>query len=223
MSPPRTSRRRTVVLDTCGVKKLNRALASSAFCQLPAQPSDSPVLWSIRYRLLCWLLRLLVRCGLDELDLETAVLRHQLKVLRRGGGRARSTNADRAFLAAAARPLSRDLWGSETPITLVTCGFARAGRCQIMGIAFLLGLNEVPAAHPEPIRPESEGLKSCAGTAPHARGQGSSVSKATGSNGKHPLPRHPKGQRTSPSPATNAQVKPMITVSDPYTPLMCPG
>jgi hypothetical protein len=54
------------------------------------------------------------------------------------------------------------LWGSETPITLVTCGFARAGRCQIMGIAFLEGLNEVPAANPEPMRPESEGLKSCA-------------------------------------------------------------
>jgi hypothetical protein len=29
------------------------------------------------------------------------------------------------------------MWGSETPITLVTYGFARAGRCQIMGIAFL--------------------------------------------------------------------------------------
>jgi hypothetical protein len=77
------------------------------------------VLWSIRYRLLCWLLRLLVRCGLDELDLETAVLRHQLKVLRRGGVRARFTNADRAFLAAAARLLSRDrrtsfLVGSDT-------------------------------------------------------------------------------------------------------------
>jgi hypothetical protein len=43
------------------------------------------VLWSIRYRLLCWLLRLLVRYGLDELDLETVVLHHQLKVLRRGG------------------------------------------------------------------------------------------------------------------------------------------
>jgi len=45
------------------------------------------MLWSIRYRLLYWLLRLLVRCGLDELDLETVVLHHQLKVLRRGGRR----------------------------------------------------------------------------------------------------------------------------------------
>ena len=51
------------------------------------------MLWSIQYRLLCWLLRLLVRCGLDELDLETVV---------------------------------PHLWGSKTPITLVTCGFGRA-------------------------------------------------------------------------------------------------
>ena len=43
------------------------------------------MLWFIRYRLLCWLLRLFVRCGLDELNLQTVVLHHQLKVLRRGG------------------------------------------------------------------------------------------------------------------------------------------
>jgi hypothetical protein len=66
------------------------------------------MLWSIRYGLVCWLLRLLVRCGLDELDLENAVLRHQLKVLRRGGRRVAFTTADRAFLAASARVLSRD-------------------------------------------------------------------------------------------------------------------
>jgi hypothetical protein len=70
------------------------------------------VLWSIRYRLLCWLLRLLVRCGLDELDLETVVLHHQLKVLRRGGRRVLFTTADRAFLAAAALALSRERWRS---------------------------------------------------------------------------------------------------------------
>jgi len=68
------------------------------------------MLWSIRYRLLCWLLRMLVRCGLDELDLETVVLHHQLKVLRRGGRRVLFTTADRAFLAAAARVLSRHRW-----------------------------------------------------------------------------------------------------------------
>ena len=52
------------------------------------------MLWSIRYGLLRWLLRLVVRCGLDELDLENAVLRHQLKILRRGGGRPRWTDAE---------------------------------------------------------------------------------------------------------------------------------
>ncbi len=59
----------------------------------------------LRYRLLCGLLLLLVRCGLDERDLETAVLRRQLKILARGGTRPRFTTADRAFLAAAARLL----------------------------------------------------------------------------------------------------------------------
>jgi hypothetical protein len=68
------------------------------------------MLWSIRYRLVCWLLRMLVRCGLDELDLETVVLHQQLKVLRRGGRRVLFTTADRAFLAAAARVLSRHRW-----------------------------------------------------------------------------------------------------------------
>ena len=65
------------------------------------------MLWSFRYRLLGLLLRLLLRCGVEERDLETAVLRHQLKILRRGGKRPSFTTADRAFLAAAARLLSR--------------------------------------------------------------------------------------------------------------------
>src|SRR6266511_1916427 len=66
------------------------------------------MLLALRYRLLCGLLRLLVRCGLGERDLETVVLRHQLKILRRGGVRPRFTTADRAFLAAAARLLAPD-------------------------------------------------------------------------------------------------------------------
>lgn len=70
------------------------------------------MLWSIRYRSVSRLLRLLVRCGLDELDLERAVLRHQFKVLRRGGGRVLFTTSDRTVLAAAARVLSRDRWKS---------------------------------------------------------------------------------------------------------------
>jgi hypothetical protein len=68
--------------------------------------------WSLRYRLLCLLLRLIFRCGVEEPDLETAVLRHQLKILRRGGTRPHFTAADRAFLAAAGRLLSRDRWRS---------------------------------------------------------------------------------------------------------------
>ncbi len=40
------------------------------------------------------------------------MLSHQLKVLRRGGTRPRFTDADRAFLAAAAGFLSRDRWRS---------------------------------------------------------------------------------------------------------------
>ena len=70
------------------------------------------MLWSFRYRLLCLLLRLLLRYGVEERDLETAVLRHQLKILRRGGTRPHFTTADRAFLAAAARLVSRDRWRS---------------------------------------------------------------------------------------------------------------
>src|SRR6266540_5828978 len=79
------------------------------------------MLMSMRYRLVRSLIRLLLRCGVDERDLETAVLSHQLKVLRRGGTRPRFTDADRAFLAAAAGFLSRDRWRSFLvgPDTLV--------------------------------------------------------------------------------------------------------
>ena len=78
------------------------------FVSFPTCRHTARMLWSIRYRSVCWLLRLLIRCGLDELDLEKAVLSHQLKFLRRGGGPALFTTADRAFLAASARVLSRD-------------------------------------------------------------------------------------------------------------------
>ena len=70
------------------------------------------MLLSLRYRLLRSLLRMLVRCGVDEPDLEAAVLRHQLRILGRGGVRPRFTTTDRAFLAAAAQLLSRDRWRS---------------------------------------------------------------------------------------------------------------
>ncbi len=79
------------------------------------------MLLSVKYRLVCRLLRLLVRCGVDERDLEAAVLRHQLRILARGGTRPRFTTADRAFLAASARLLSRDRWRSflVRPDTLI--------------------------------------------------------------------------------------------------------
>jgi len=79
------------------------------------------MLLSLRYGLLRSLFYLLLRCGVDERDLETAVLRHQLKILRRGGTRPRFTDADRAFLSAAAGLLSRDCWKSFVvgPDTLV--------------------------------------------------------------------------------------------------------
>ena len=70
------------------------------------------VVVSMLYRLLCALLRLLVRLGVEERDFEIVVLRHQLKILRRGGIRPRFTTADRAFLAAASRLLGRERWTS---------------------------------------------------------------------------------------------------------------
>jgi hypothetical protein len=78
----------------------------------------------------------------SELQLENAVLRHQLRVLRRTVRRPDLKDRDRAFLAAASRALSRDRWASfiVTPQTLLrwhrqlvrgsgpTLGEVRAGR-----------------------------------------------------------------------------------------------
>jgi hypothetical protein len=93
-------------------KETRSATPTCPFASRPTRHQTAQMLWSIRYRLLCWLLRVLVRCGLDELDLETVVLHHQLKVLRRGGRRVLFTTANRAFLAAVARVLSRNRWKS---------------------------------------------------------------------------------------------------------------
>ncbi len=49
---------------------------------------------------------------MSQLQLENAVLRHQVKVLRRSVRRPELRDRDRAFLAAASRTLSRDRWAS---------------------------------------------------------------------------------------------------------------
>lgn len=61
------------------------------------------------------------RSGDASKDVEIAVLRHQLRVLRRQVSRPQHRPIDRAFLAAAARLLHRDRWASflVTPQTLL--------------------------------------------------------------------------------------------------------
>jgi len=72
----------------------------------------APLLAFLLYRLSCGLLRLLVRAGLDDRELEIAVLRHQLRVLTRGGKRPRYGIADRAFLVAVSRFLPKERWSA---------------------------------------------------------------------------------------------------------------
>jgi transposase InsO family protein len=61
------------------------------------------------------------RGSVSQLQLENAVLRHQVKVLRRTVRRPELRDRDRAFLAAASRALSRERWASfmVTPQTLL--------------------------------------------------------------------------------------------------------
>jgi len=68
---------------------------------------------SVLYALLRSLLGLLSRSERGEVtEIENAVLRHQLKVLRRQVGRPKFRPLDRVFLAAAAQVLPRDRWAS---------------------------------------------------------------------------------------------------------------
>jgi hypothetical protein len=103
---------RTLLFLTCGVKKLDRRPDRVVRQQGPPAVQTWLILLSLRYRLLCGLLSLLVRCGVGERDLEAAVLRHQLKILGRAGARPPFTTADRSLLAAGIRLLSRDRWES---------------------------------------------------------------------------------------------------------------
>lgn len=78
---------------------------------------------SVLYLLRCRVLRLIARPSASEIskDVEIAVLRHQLKVLRRQVSRPALRRGDRAFLAAASRVIPRERWASflVTPQTLL--------------------------------------------------------------------------------------------------------
>jgi hypothetical protein len=82
-----------------------------------------PVVLSILYLMLRRLLGVLPgsRSGDAAKDMEIAVLRHQVQVLRRQVGRPSLRPLDRMFLAAAAHLLPRDRWTSFmiTPQTLL--------------------------------------------------------------------------------------------------------
>jgi hypothetical protein len=80
------------------------------------------VLFSALYLILRGLLRLLPSTGDDrDRGIEILVLRHQMKVLSRKVGRPKLRRADRAFLAAGSRMLSRERWASfiVRPATLL--------------------------------------------------------------------------------------------------------
>jgi putative transposase len=81
------------------------------------------VLLSLVYRLvrcLVGLLAVLVRCDLSK-DAELLVLRHENQVLRRQlRGRLRWDHADRIWLAALSRLVSRRRWGEVFPVTPAT-------------------------------------------------------------------------------------------------------
>jgi putative transposase len=68
--------------------------------------------WSLCYLALrCFLQLVLLRRRSESFkELEIVVLRHELSVLRRHGGRPQLRSSDRVFLAAASRLLPRSCW-----------------------------------------------------------------------------------------------------------------
>ena len=86
------------------------------------------------------------RGSVSQLQLENAVLRHQVRVLRRSVRRPELKERDRALLASASRALSRDRWASfiVTPQTLLRVA-PRARQTEV-------GL---PSAMPRPAAPRS--------------------------------------------------------------------
>jgi putative transposase len=80
------------------------------------------VLLSVCYVVLQRVLQLILLrfCSREFMELEIVVLRHELAVLRRRIGRPPFTTADRTFLAAASRLLSRDRWQSLFMVTPAT-------------------------------------------------------------------------------------------------------
>ncbi len=103
-------------LTRCRVNKFGRAPEHAALPQRPGVGQTAPVLAFLLYPVLCGILGLLVRIGVDDRDLEIAVLRHQLRILSRRGRRPRYRAADRALLAAASRFFPRERW-SALPVT----------------------------------------------------------------------------------------------------------
>ena len=79
--------------------------------------------WSLGYLTLRCLLQIVLLLSWSESskELEIVVLRHELSVLRRQGGRPQLRPSDRLMLAAASRLLPRSRWSSflVTPATLL--------------------------------------------------------------------------------------------------------